>query len=73
MILCMQLIAHAEIDRHLFILLFSFQFSFFFWSKPGLFLLFFFAFISFALITHICLTFTENDSYFLLCPRRAYL
>ena len=38
---------------HLCILLIFFQLSFFLWIKLGLFLLFLFAFISFALITHI--------------------
>ncbi len=47
---------------HLFILLFSFQFSFFHWIKLGLFLLFPFAFISFSLVTHIRFSLPENDS-----------
>ena len=57
MILRVQLVAHAEIDRLLFILLFSFQFSFFFRTKLGLFLVLFFAFIFSPFITHICLAF----------------
>ena len=47
--------------EYLFILLFSFQSSFFLWIKLGLFLLFPFAFILFSLITHICFSLLEND------------
>jgi hypothetical protein len=46
---------------HLVILLFFFQFSFFLWSKLGLFLLFSFAFIPFSLITHIGVSLLKND------------
>jgi len=42
-------------------LLFFFQFSFFLWTKMGLFLLFPFAFIFFPLITHIYFSLLEND------------
>ena len=52
----------------LFILLFSFQFSFFLWIKHGLFVLFSFAFISFSLIAHICFSFLEND--YTVCIKR---
>ena len=45
---------------HLF-LLFLFQFSFFFSTKLGLFLLLPFAFIFFPLITHVCFSLLEND------------
>jgi len=51
----------SDSTRHLFILLFFFQSSFFLWSKLGLFLLFPFAFILFSLITHICFYLLEND------------
>ncbi len=44
---------------HLF-LLFSFQFSFFLWSKLGLFLMFPLSFIFFSLITHIYFSLLEN-------------
>ena len=50
------------------ILLFSFQFPLFLWTKLGLFALFSFAFIFFSLITHICASLIENDLYFLTCP-----
>ncbi len=43
------------------LLLFFFQFSFFFWIKLGLFLLFPFAFVFFPLITHICFSLFESD------------
>jgi hypothetical protein len=46
---------------YLFILLFSFQFSFLLWSKLGLFLLFPFAFVFTSLITHICFSVIENE------------
>ena len=45
---------------HLF-LLFFFQFSFFLFSKLGLFLLFPFAFVLFPLITHICFSLFESE------------
>ena len=51
------------------ILLFSFQFPLFLWTKLGLFALFSFAFIFFSFITHICFSLLENDLYFLTCPR----
>jgi len=47
----------------LFVLLFSFQFSFFLWTTLGLFLLFPSAFIFTSLITHICFSVIENE-----CP-----
>ena len=54
-----------ESDRapgaYLFILLFFFLFSFFLWTKLGLFLLFPFAFIFTSLITHICFSVIENE------------
>ena len=46
---------------YLFILLFSFQFSFFLWTTLGLFLLFPFAFIFTSHITHICFSVIENE------------
>ncbi len=50
-----------ELDgAYLFILLFSFQFSFFLWTTLGFFLLFPFAFIFTSLITHICFSVIEN-------------
>ena len=45
---------------YLFILLFSFQFSFFLVGKLGLFLLFPFTFIFTSLITHVCFSVIEN-------------
>jgi len=47
---------------YLFILLFSFQLSFFLWSTLGLFLLFPFAFIFTSLIAHICFSFSVIES-----------
>jgi len=55
----------ANTTGQLFILLFSFQFSFFLLSKLGLFLLFSFAFIFFPLITHVSFSLLENELYFL--------
>ncbi len=52
---------------YLFILLFSFQFSFFLRSKLGLFLLFLFAFIFTSFITHICFSVIENECSSQLC------
>ena len=54
---------HAVVhDRaYLFILLFFFQFSFFLWTKQGLFLLFLFAFIFTSFITHVCFSVKENE------------
>ena len=46
---------------YLVIVLFFFQFSFFLWTKLGLFLVFPFAFIPFSLITHICFSSLKND------------
>ena len=46
-------VPHVEIYRNLIILLIFFQVSFFFWTKLGLFLLFFPAFIFLSLIAHI--------------------
>ena len=46
---------------HLVIVLFFFQFSFFLWTKLGLFLVFPFAFIPFSLITHIRFSSLKND------------
>ena len=45
-----------------FILLFSFQFSFFLWTTLSLFLLFLSAFIFTSLITHVCFSVIENAS-----------
>ncbi len=45
----------------LIILLGVFRFSFFLWSKMGLFLLLSSALISFSLITHVCFSLLEND------------
>jgi hypothetical protein len=53
----------------LFILLFPFQFSFLLWIKLGLFLLFPFAFISFALVAHLCFSFLENELRRTVGPR----
>ena len=44
------------------LLLFFFQFSFFLWTKLGLFLLFLFAFVFFPLITHVCFSLFERRS-----------
>ena len=56
-----QLCVSNDNGAYLFILLFVFQFSFFLWTKLGLFLLFPFAFIFTSLITHICFSVIEND------------
>ena len=45
----------------LIILLVLFRFSFFLWSKPGLFLLLSSALIFFSLITHVYFSLLEND------------
>ena len=52
----------------LFILLVLFQFSFFLWSKLGLFLLFPFAFIFTSLITHICFSVIEKECSTAITP-----
>ena len=46
---------------YLFILLLSFQFSFFFWAELGLLLLFPFAFIFTSFITHTSFSEIENE------------
>jgi hypothetical protein len=51
-----------------FFLLFSFQFSFFLWTKVGLFLLFPFAFIFLPFIAHIYFSFLENDLFMPMPP-----
>jgi len=53
---------------HLFILLFSFQFTFFLWRKLGFFLLFPFAFIFTSLITHSCIS-VSLKSALERCPK----
>ena len=53
-------------QAYLFILLFFFLFSFFLWSKLGLFLLFPFAFIFASLVTHICFSVIEKKISFQL-------
>ena len=44
-----------------FILLFSFQLSFFLWTTLSLFLMFLFAFIFLSLIAHVCFSVIENE------------
>ena len=44
-----------------FILLFSFQLSFFLWTTLSLFLMFLFAFIFLSLIAHVCISVIENE------------
>ncbi len=48
-------------DAYLFLLLFSFQSSFFLWITLSLFLLFIFAFIFTSRIAHICSSVIENE------------
>ncbi len=59
------LTATVHISAHLFILLFSSQFSFFLWTPLRLFLFFPFAFIFASPVTHICFSVIENVSS---CP-----
>jgi len=46
----------------------AFHFSFFLWTKLGLFLMLPLAFVFFSLVTHICFSLLEND----LLPRQEF-